>query len=52
VDGKRLVWGMDKTSYDVLLALAKTESAALRKAADAAQPPKAGISTPTAAAHR
>jgi 2-polyprenyl-3-methyl-5-hydroxy-6-metoxy-1,4-benzoquinol methylase len=50
VDGKRLVWGMDKTRYDVLLALAKTESAALRKAADAAQSPKTGVPTPTAAA--
>jgi 2-polyprenyl-3-methyl-5-hydroxy-6-metoxy-1,4-benzoquinol methylase len=40
VDGKRLVWGMDKGEYDVLLGLAKTETAAVRKAAEAAQPAK------------
>lgn len=39
VDGKRLVWGLDQTRYQLLLQLAKTETAAKRKTAQPAPAP-------------
>ena len=36
VDGKRLVWGLDRTQYRLLLDLARRESASVRKGAQSA----------------
>lgn len=38
IDGKRLVWGLDKLQYKVLLDLARLEAAAIRKSLAAARP--------------